>query len=74
MNRRVSERMERIARLFPDLEALAGRKMQPSADALATFRRYGLSREAQLVATYAASETEHAERCYAAIQRSLIPR
>ena len=66
--------MERIARLFPDLEALAGRKMQPSADALATFRRYGLSREAQLVATYAASESEHAAGIYAAIQRSLIPR
>ena len=75
MNRRVSERMERIARLFPDLEALAGRKMQPSADALATFRRYGLSREARLVATDSARRCEAtAGACYAAIARSLIPR
>lgn len=74
MSRHIAERAARLVAMFPDLIALEQRGMQPSADALATFRRYDLSREARLVATYAASESEHAAGCYAAIQRSLIPR
>ena len=75
MNRRVSERMARLAEMFPDMMEIAGHGWLPTDDEDVVFNRYGLSREARLVATYAAREHEGAARaCYSAIVRSLVPR